>query len=98
MQPEEKLALHAEIEAAALMYADALFEPMAKQITDDLNEKVVESFNRNLDGDYIRDIILPLFKRELFSTLATKCSDAAGGWDSVHWTNIHESYNQGTEA
>lgn len=77
--------LRAHIDAAAVTYADELFEPMAKQINDNLNEKVVESWNGDLDEEYVKTIILPILKRGIFERLAEKTTEAATAWDEVFW-------------
>ena len=87
--------LFGEIAASAQGYADALFEPLAKQITDDLNEKVVEGFSEGLDEEYVTDIVLPAFKRELFLDLGLKRREAADGWPSVYINNSIDRYNEG---
>jgi len=88
----EQLAAH--LKAAVEAYADLIFEPLAKQISDDLNEKTIEAGADGLDKEHITSVLLPLFKQKLFWVLEEKCATASDAWAEVHFTNVMNHYNE----
>lgn len=89
-----------EIPAAAVTYADEIFEPLLRQISEDLDEKVaalfgelsVDEIEGNDEFKVAYDIIQPAFQMHVADRLAYQIGLARDGYRQIFWGNIAERY------
>lgn len=94
MQRHEWIEVYdTELKPAALTFAQGVAEQLAKTMTEHEAETILDGYEVGVtDEDFVKNILLPAFRREVFRELSIICTAATEGWNEVYGRNYNERY------